>query len=247
MHRTVFVGWDPREAAAFAVARRTIQQNAGDEVQVFGLVLDELVAMGLYSRPTEQSDGKLIDVLSRRDDYDGAMSTEHACARFLAYHVAQNHLRRPGWVMFVDGDIMVRSDLDALFASLDPLKALYCVKHDYRPDATTKMDGQTQTRYHRKNWSSVMIFNTMHLSNAKLTVDMINTLPGRELHAFSWLNDDEIGELDPAWNWLVGHSDPKIEPKLVHFTAGCPDMTGYEDVDFAQEWRSQRQAWAVKG
>jgi hypothetical protein len=49
-----------------------------------------------------------------------------------------------------------------------------------------------------------MLFNCDHPSNKKLTVEMINTLPGRDLHRFCWLEDDEIGELDPGWNWLVG-------------------------------------------
>ena len=72
---------------------------------------------------------------------------------------------------------------------------------------------------------------------------MVNTLPGRELHALCWLKDDDIGALDPAWNWLVGHSDPSIDPKSVHFTEGVPDMEGYHDVSYAQEWRDELERW----
>ena len=49
-----------------------------------------------------------------------------------------------------------------------------CVQHDYSPSATIKMDGQAQTIYPRKNWSSVMLFNCGHKSNAKLTQNLVN-------------------------------------------------------------------------
>jgi hypothetical protein len=121
------------------------------------------------------------------------------------------------------------------------------VKHQFAPPAGVKMDGQRQTQYSRKNWSSFLIFNCGHPSNRCLTssVDMANTLPGRDLHRFCWLRDDEIGEIDASWNFLVGHSDPEIDPDVVHFTDGVPDMPGYENVPFADEWRGERNRWAA--
>jgi hypothetical protein len=98
------------------------------------------------------------------------------------------------------------------------------------------MDGQIQTAYARKNWSSVCVFNCDHPANRALTVDLVNTLPGRDLHRFCWLADNEIGALDPKWNWLAGHSDAAIDPAIVHFTDGVPSMPGYEDAPFADEW-----------
>ena len=103
------------------------------------------------------------------------------------------------------------------------------------------LDGQAQTQYERKNWSSVMVFNVDHPANAQLTPAMVNALPGRDLHRFCWLEDDQIGELAPEWNFLVGHTDPSVEPKIVHFTEGGPWMSGYENVAYADEWR--RQLW----
>lgn len=245
MRNSVFVGWDPREAAAFAVAKHSIVSKCYDtpNFNLRGLVLDDLIHEGLHTRPLgRDASGKLIDLLSKREDYDGAISTEHANARFLVPFIAGS-----GWAMFCDGDILVRGDLNTIWADLDPQYAVYCVKHDYQPTETAKMDGQVQTRYARKNWSSVMIFNRDHPSNQKLTIDMVNSLPGRDLHAFCWLRDDEIGALDPAWNWLAGHSDPSIDPKLVHFTSGVPDMPGYHDVPYADEWRDARAEWAAWG
>jgi hypothetical protein len=88
-----------------------------------------------------------------------------------------------------------------------------------------------------------MLFNCDHPSNRKLTVDMINSVPGRDLHAFCWLKDSEIGALSPAWNFLVGHSDTDIDPAIVHWTEGGPWFPEYRDAPFADEWRDERRAW----
>jgi hypothetical protein len=102
------------------------------------------------------------------------------------------------------------------------------------------MDDQLQVRYARKNWSSLMLINHAHPANERLTVEMVNTLPGRDLHRFCWLQDDEIGALPPAWNYLVGHTKGVCVPKLVHFTDGYPLMPGYENATYADAWRQER-------
>jgi lipopolysaccharide biosynthesis glycosyltransferase len=177
----------------------------------------------------------LYDVIS-----DAPMSTEHACARFLVKELAGS-----GWALFMDGDVLVRGNLARLFEALNPQKAVYCVHHRHEPEAATKMDGQIQTRYARKNWSSVMAVNCDHPANRALTVEMINTVPGRDLHAFCWLEDGDIGELGPEWNYLVGVTTAKVEPQIAHFTLGVPDMTGWEDQPYAEEWRGERLLWAA--
>lgn len=224
VNRTVFIGWDPREALAWTIAEASMRKHLARPVEINALRLDNLIATGLYTRPTETRDGKLWDVIS-----EAPMATEHACARFLVKELAGS-----GWALFVDGDILVRADINELFDSLDPAKALYCVQHEHAPATTLKMDGQVQTRYARKNWSSVMAINCDHRANAALTVEMVNTLPGRDLHRFCWLSDELIGALDPMWNYLV----PPIDPKIAHFTEGVPDMPGYEGQPFASEWRA---------
>lgn len=235
MKRTVFIGWDPRERAAYSVALSSLTRHLSEAIPVHALVLDDLKGRGLYSRPTERRDSRLWDVIS-----DAPMSTEHANARFLTPHLAKS-----GWALFCDGDILVRGDVVELFEALDPAKALYCVKHQYQAAPGQKMDGQIQTNYARKNWSSVMAINCDHPSNEALSIELINTVPGRELHAFSWLQDEEIGELGPEWNYLVDVS-PMIEnPMIVHFTLGTPDMAGYEDCGYAPEWRRERSLWAA--
>jgi hypothetical protein len=43
----------------------------------------------------------------------------------------------------------------------------------------------------------------------------------------------------------VGHTHAPVDPKVVHFTDGVPDMEGYDDVPFADEWRAEMNRWAV--
>jgi hypothetical protein len=118
------------------------------------------------------------------------------------------------------------------------------VKHEYQPREAAKMDGQIQTAYARKNWSSVILWNCAHPAHRVLRMGMLNRLPGRDLHAFCWLKDEEIGTLCQTWNWLVGTTavpadiDPARIVKIAHFTLGTPDMPGYEDQEFADEWRA---------
>ena len=239
MDVSIWIGFDPREAAAFAVARDSVRRNVPRHWPVNGLVLSDLQASGLYRRPivrkASAADRPLMwDVLS-----DAAMSTEHANARFLVPHLA-----RTGWATFMDGDMLVRAPMGHLFEQLDPSNAVYCVHHRHEPKGAVKMDGQVQTRYARKNWTSFIVFNCDHPANRALTLDVINTLPGRDLHRLCWLDDSEIGELGPEWNFLVGHTDPSIEPKVVHFTEGCPDMPGFETCAYADEWRANLAIWA---
>lgn len=237
---SIWIGFDPREADAFAVCRHSIRRNCALPIPVRGLLLARLQRDGLYRRPIEHRASAADRPVMWDTISDAPMSTEHAVARFLVPHLAGS-----GWAMFCDGDIFARGNVGRIFDRLDPRYAVYCVKHRYSPPAGIKMDGQAQTQYARKNWSSVMIFNCDHPAMARLTVDMVNTLPGRDLHRLCWLDDAAIGELDPRWNFLVGHNDPAIDPVMVHFTEGTPSMRGYENAPFADEWRALREAWAA--
>jgi hypothetical protein len=245
--KSIFIGYDPREAVAFSVAHYSIRYF-DRYTPIKGVMLSRLIEDGLHTRPMEETingDGRrqLIDVLSKREGYDGAISTEHANARFFVPEMIRRMTRgwhAGGWALFCDCDVMFMASPEELFALADSSKALMCVHHNYRPAETVKMDGQRQTAYTRKNQSSVMLINCDHPANKALTLEMLNTLPGRDLHRFCWLDDDEIGELPLEWNYLVGVSklSDGIEPKLVHFTRGLPDMAGYENQEYADEWRA---------
>jgi hypothetical protein len=233
----VFIGYDRRELESYVVSRLSVIRNTESYVEVRPLVLERLREMGLYDRPTTVRGHQLWDDISV-----APMATEFAISRFLVPTLSNYE----GWSLFMDGDIMIRSDLTEVFSQYaDPEKAVICVKHNFDPDAETKMDNQQQTRYARKNWSSFMLFNCAHPANRALDVELVNSVPGRDLHGFCWLEDDEIGELPTEWNYLVGHSDPTIDAKAVHFTDGPPCFDGYEDVEYADEYNEMLLNWVL--
>lgn len=240
MKQSIFIGFDRRHAVAHAVCRHSVERRLTRPVPVRGVVLDDLREMGLYRRPTETREhDQLWDVIS-----DAPMSTEFAISRFLTPHLAG-----VGVAVFMDCDILARVNLGKLFAEFDPQYAVMCVKHQHTPVETLKMDGQAQTVYPRKNWSSVMVFNCDHPANAALTVNLINGVPGRDLHGFCWLKDEHIGELSPRWNYLVGHTKlyqahDADSPALVHWTDGYPLLKGYEKAEYAQEFHAELTSWA---
>ncbi len=223
----ILIGWDASEMVAWNVAATSLRMTAKHEVLAERLAMANLRARGLYWRPTGQRDHGYWDDISA-----APMSTGHAIARFLVPHLCSYR----GWALFTDGDVLFRRDVADLFALADPTKAVQVVQHQYAPTDAQKMEGHIQTRYARKNWSSVILWNCGHPAHQALTVDLVNTAPGRDLHRFCWLQDHEIGELAPEWNFLVGHSSPAIDPAIVHFTEGVPDMAGYEHIAYADEW-----------
>jgi hypothetical protein len=233
--QSIWIGFDPREADAFAVARNSTLRRLTAPIPVHGLMLADLQARGLYTRPTERVDGQLWDAIS-----GAPMATEFAITRFLVPLLAKT-----GWALFMDCDMLVRCNLARLFDLADPSKAVMVVKHDFQPSNLAKMDGQIQTAYPRKNWSSVCLFNCDHPANRFLVPDNVNALPGRDLHGFCWLRDEDIGELSVEWNWLVGHSDPQVNPRVVHFTDGVPSLPGYEFQPYADEWKAELRRWAA--
>lgn len=241
MNQTIWIGWDPREASAFAVARASANRHLTQQIPIRGLILEKLQAAGLYRRALEYRKSAADRPLMWDTISDAPMSTQHASARFLIKELTQH-----GWALFCDGDVLFRGNVARMFRELDPQYAIYCVKHNYQAKAGTKMDGQVQTQYARKNWSSVFVINCQHDANRKLTVDLINAVPGRDLHRFCWLDDDNlIGALPPEWNYLVGESPKLADVKLAHFTLGVPDMPGYENCEFADEWRQELNRWAA--
>ena len=215
----VFVGYDTREDIAYQVCRHSIETKS-KLADVRPLKQQELRDAGWYTRP--------IDKLA---------STEFTFTRFLIPELTNFE----GWALFMDCDMILTTDIKELFDQADPKYAVMCVQHDYTPKEGTKMDGQKQTIYPRKNWSSVMLFNCGHPSNAKLTMDLVNDpeINGAYLHRFSWLKDEEIGELDHTWNYLVGVYDDIDKPNLIHYTEGGPWFENYRDCEFNDLWKQE--------
>ena len=137
----------------------------------------------------------------------------------------------------MDCDMLVTDDIAKVFALADEKYAVMVVKHEHQSGVEVKMDAQVQTYYSRKNWSSVMLINCSHHSHVRLrSLNRINTWAGRDLHAFRWLEDDEIGELPHDWNHLIG-VDEDGPASIYHYTLGTPNLPGYEDCSYADLWR----------
>lgn len=256
---SIWIGFDPRESQAFSVCRSSIgHYQAAPQYPVRGIVLSNLQYRGLYTRPVERrvmqvlchcGCGKVINETTQLWDpiSEAPMSTEFAISRFftpLLVREGKCAHEFKQWALFMDCDIMARSSISPLFDLAKDKYAVMVVKHDHNPDYSLKMDGQLQVKYHRKNWSSVMLFNCNHPAHEALTLEMLNTLPGRDLHRFCWLDDDLIGELPPVWNYLVGHTKIEEKPRLVHFTDGIPSMPGYENCEYSEEYRCALERWA---
>ena len=87
------------------------------------------------------------------------------------------------------------------------------------------MDGQRQTVYPKKNWSSMMAFNCGSKDCQRLSLDAVNQQPLSYLHQLEWINnEDNIGLLKPTWNWLSGYYSKKQwgTPGAIHYTDGGP-------------------------
>ena len=223
----IYVGYDSKEDIAYRVCKHSILKRSSTTVKIRSLKLYELITNKLYNRT--------IDPLA---------STEFTYSRFLV-PVLNNY---NGWAIFCDCDFLFFEDVEKILNNVDESKALYCVQHDYTPKEKHKMDGQKQTIYPRKNWSSLIVFNCSHPSNKKLSVDLVNNETGSYLHQFKWLKDEEIGSLDERWNWLEGwtSSHNNQNPFAVHYTRGGPWFDEWQDVEYAHEWLIERDRYLNK-
>ncbi len=214
----VFIGFDPRETAAASVLSHSILSRASQPTSVAYVALSQLE--GIFER-----------------ERSPLQSSDFSFSRFLTPYLSGFE----GWSLFMDCDMLMLRDVAELWALRDDRYAVMCVKHDHDPEETTKFLGETQTKYEKKNWSSVMLFN-----NAKctaLTPDYVNTASGLELHQFKWLGDDGlIGGLPTEWNHLVGYNPPRPDAALVHYTIGGPYFAEYADCEYAEEWFAERDA-----
>jgi hypothetical protein len=224
-----FVGHDKRETVAWWTCTSSLRMTCTAPILIESLEQPALRHSGLYSRQYADVDGQRIDCGDGRP-----FSTDFAFTRFLVPALCQWR----GWALFCDSDFLWRGDVSMLFDEQDDARAVMVVQHEHKPREAVKMRGQAQQAYPRKNWSSLILWNCEHPSNAALTPNMVNLCSGRWLHSFGWLRDDEIGALPARWNWLEGHDDPSIDPAAVHYTRGTPDMPGYEGVAYADEWRA---------
>jgi lipopolysaccharide biosynthesis glycosyltransferase len=224
----VYIGYDSREPEAYAVAESSLLRHASAPVSVTPLNAQRLAENGLLRRPTDLR-GQRYDIPS-----NAPASTEFAISRFLVPFLAQ-----AGWALFVDSDVVFMNDVAQLFELADPKYAVMVVKHDHQPMNGSKMDGQVQTSYPRKNWTSVMLWNVDHPANKRLSLIDVQERRGFDLHQLYWLNDAEVGELPAEWNWLVGVQPKPTVPKIAHFTLGGPFLPNWQGAEHDEIWFSE--------
>jgi len=217
MTNTVFIGYDSRESIASDVCEWSLKHKTEEPIDVRYLKIDELRNQGIYKRGN-----------------DNLGSTEFTFTRFLIPYL----MDYKGWALFIDCDFLFLEDVDKLFAQRNDKYAVMCAHHDYTPKEGTKMDGKQQSLYPRKNWSSCVLWNCGHPSNAQVIPSMVNKETGKFMHRFSWLKDSEIGELSHEWNWLVGwYKEPQDgKPKALHYTEGGPWFKNCQNVEYADKW-----------
>jgi lipopolysaccharide biosynthesis glycosyltransferase len=222
MFNNIYIGWDSREDIAFQVCEHSIRRRAISEYDatVIPLKQQELRDRKLYWR-----------------DVDKLSSTEFTITRFLVPYLNDYN----GWAVFCDCDMVWRVNPSELFKLRNESKAIMVVKHEYNVEEGTKMDGQMQLPYPRKNWSSMILWNCGHPKNRILDLETVNTATPRFLHRFEWLDDDDIGELPHAYNWLVGWYDVEHDgdPKIIHYTEGGPWFEQTRNCEFDHIWKQE--------
>ncbi len=223
----IYIGYDHRERAATNVLIDSLYQKSSVPLSITPLVTDQLKKSGLYTR-----------------ERDPKQSTDFSFTRFLVPYL-QNY---EGWAMFMDCDMLCREDINNLWNQRSDEYALMCVKHEHTPKKKIKFLGEIQSKYPKKNWSSLMLINC---SKCKaLTLDKVNSASGLDLHRFSWLNNEKlIGEIKDNWNFLVDEQEietsqiNKSNPPLLHWTLGGPWFKAQRKIknSFNEEWFDYRK------
>ena len=223
----IYIGYDRQiEPVAFHTCVQSIIEKSSIPVSITPLALNTL------SEYTEtHKDGSNAFIYSR----------------FLVPYL--NNFK--GMALFIDGDMIVKSDIAELLWQYEPDEAVKVVKHHYTTKHPIKYLGAKNEDYPKKNWSSVMLWNCGHHLNKQLTPKFVMEKDGQYLHRFEWLKypEEQVGKLDENWNWLADEYEYNPDAKLIHYTIGTPCFKGYQNGDYSQEWFEtyQRMIYPLKG
>lgn len=210
----IFIGFDRRMPVASEVLIHSLRKNSSAPLDIRLLRKDELG----FER---------IDPLA---------STEFTYTRFLVPSLCGFS----GKALFMDCDMVCLSDIaEVLDLDMSGL-SLRVVKQDHAPAESAKMDGRPQTRYPRKNWSSLMLMDCSTLTC--WTREAVEHMPAAWLHRFEPIPDPLIGDIGPEWNVL---DHPKEGTKLLHLTSGGPWFKDCQDCPGSAIWRRAYDEMAV--
>ena len=207
----IVVGFDQRESIAYHTFTQSIIEKSSLPVLFIPLAINAL--KGYKEIHTDKSN-------------------DFVYSRFLSPYLNSFE----GWAIFADGDMICQTDIKELWDLRDESKALLVVKHNYQTKAHKKYFGNANENYPRKNWSSVILWNCAHPKHKILTPEFIASQTGKYLHRFSWLDDNDIGELPKEWNWLAIEYPENKNAKLIHYTLGTPCFKEYKNTEMADIW-----------
>jgi len=252
---TIFVGYDDSELEAFAVCRGSIKRKTPLSL-VFSIEHRSIRKNGLFDRPWKvEKDGTFLDTRDGRP-----FSTQFAHSRFLTPVLANRLNLSDDLIIFCDCDFVWLESPEELLKEIRAKKdfkekAVWVVKHDFKPGGVPKMINQSQVNYQKKLWSSLMVFNMDFFNDKKkadggsslpfsysndslintILINTVNNQSGQFLHSFEWLkSEDLIGSIDERWNFIPNHSEPRVfinQIGAIHFTHGLPSQGVFSPYD----------------
>lgn len=211
----VFIGYDDRETICYHTCCNSIIRQSTKPISITPLALNNL---SNYHETHNDGSNKFI------------------YSRFLVPFLCNYK----GWALFIDGDMILLDDISKLFDLKDSSKAVMVVKHNYKTKMPTKYLGAKNEDYPRKNWSSVILWNCEHPANQVINPEFIQLANGAQLHRFTWLNNNLIGELPIEWNWLPDELGENKNAKLLHYTLGAPCFIDFAETPMADKWHKAR-------
>lgn len=205
----IFIGYDERQPVSYNVLQQSILSHSSKPVAITPLVLSQLP-------------------LKRQG------LTPFTFSRFLVPYLCNYE----GFALFLDADMLLTADISELFEYVEE-KYKFSHLFDNVSNVTVIAKPTDKAAYVSKNqhkfeWASAIMFNCSHPSNKILTPEYIETAKG--LHGIEWLKDEEIGDLPPEWNRLVGYDEFLDDAKLLHYTQGVPVFEETKDSPRAEEW-----------
>jgi len=207
----IFIGFDQREACAYHTFVQSLINHSSIPLDITPLCLKSLVGYKELHR-------------------DGG--NDFVYSRFLSPFL--NNF--DGWAIYADGDMVCQADILELLKLKDDSKAVMVEKHNYQTKQSKKYFNNKNENYPKKNWSSVILWNCSHPKHKILTPEFKQNQSGKFLHRFSWLDEDEIGEIPLEWNWLALEYPENKEAKIIHYTLGTPCLKEYKDTNMSDIW-----------
>ena len=208
----IVVGFDQREAVAYHTFTQSIIEKSTMTVRFLALS---------------------INSLSNYNERHKDGSNDFIYSRFLVPYL----MNFKGWAIYADGDMVCLEDIKKLWNLRDKNYAVQVAKHNYKTKIEEKYWGNKNESYPRKNWSSLILWNCEHEVHKILSPDFIEKQSGAFLHRFSWIKDEEIGELEKEWNWLALEYEEKKDINLIHYTIGTPCFKEYSNTSLSSFWK----------